>query len=40
VKPAVTNVPSAVANRQIPDIHRMAKAGNEIGGEFIFVRSH
>jgi hypothetical protein len=39
VKPAVTNVASAVANRQIPDIHRMAKAGNEIGGEFIFVRN-
>ncbi|MGE0004761.1 MAG: caspase domain-containing protein [Parvibaculaceae bacterium] len=38
VKPAVISVPSAVSERQIPGFHRIAKAGDEIGSEFIFVR--
>jgi hypothetical protein len=38
VKPAVISVPAALADRQVPGFHRIAKAGDEIGSEFIFVR--
>lgn len=39
VKPAVISMPSALSDRQIPGFHRIAKAGDEIGSEFIFVRT-
>jgi uncharacterized caspase-like protein len=39
VKPAVVNMPTALSERQIPGFHRIAKAGDEIGSEFIFVRT-
>lgn len=38
VKPEVISLPTALADRQIPGFHRIAKAGDEIGSEFIFVR--
>ncbi|HTN98607.1 MAG TPA: caspase family protein [Nordella sp.] len=38
VKPAVISKPTALSERQIPGFHRVAKAGDEIGSEFIFVR--
>ncbi|MGE4249919.1 MAG: caspase family protein [Parvibaculaceae bacterium] len=38
VKPAVISVPAALSDRQIPGFHRIARAGDEIGSEFIFVR--
>lgn len=39
VKPAVISMPSTLSERQIPGFHRIAKAGDEIGSEFIFVRT-
>ncbi|MGE3874893.1 MAG: caspase family protein [Parvibaculaceae bacterium] len=38
IKPAVVSSPTALSERQIPGFHRIAKAGDEIGSEFIFVR--